>query len=113
MRLITSFTADPTQSISLVLDDGSKVNFTMRYISNQVGWFYSIEYGSFVVNNRRIVTSPNMLRAFRGIINFGIGVSTADGYEPIYIDDFSNGRASFYLLNEADVLAVEQAIKDR
>ncbi len=114
MRQITAFTSDPTQNITLILDDGAKVAFAMRYVTNQAGWFADITYGDTVLcTGRRLVTSPNLLRAFRGIIPFGIAITVSDGLEPIYIDDFSNGRAIFFLLNEADVAGVEDLIKAR
>lgn len=113
MKIITSFTTDPFQKLALILDDGSKVDFSLQYITNQLGWYYSFTYGSFAVNNRRLVTSPNMIRAFRGFLPFGLAVTTTDGLEPIYIDDFISGRASFYLLNSEDVADVEALIAAR
>ncbi len=113
MKQITAFTADPTQTITLILDNGAKVAFTMRYVTNQLGWFFGITYGSFVISSRRVVTSPNMLRAFRGILPFGLSVTVSDGLEPIYIDDFISGRAQFFLLNAEDVAGVEDLIQAR
>lgn len=114
MKQITTITDAPNQNIVIVLDDGSKVNMTMNYFSNQQGWFYSIDYnsGQFVDNNRRMVTSPNMLTAFQNIIPFGLAVTTTDGYEPVFIDDFITGRASFYVLNADDVAAIQTAISN-
>ncbi len=51
-----------------------------------------------------------MLRQFRNIIPFGLACVIADGFEPVYQDDFTSGRASLYLLNEADVAEVETLI---
>lgn len=110
MRKITAFTSDPTQTMILVLNDGSKVEFSMTYFPNQVGWFYSFTYGTFEVLNRRMVTSPNMIRALRGVLPFGLAITTLDGLEPIYVDDFITGRASFYLLDADDVAGVETMI---
>lgn len=110
MTFINSITNSAKQTIGLVLNDSSKVTLNLEYISNQQGWFYSFTYGNFTVNNRRMVTSPNLLREFRGIIPFGLACSTSDGYEPIFIDDFSSGRAAFYLLDADDVQTVEDDI---
>ena len=108
MKLIPSITSDPNQTISITLDDGSKINMVIVYKENQSGWFYSVVWGSITLfNNKRIVSSPNMLRSLRGIIPFGIACTTTDGYEPVFKDDFSNGRASIYILNTTDVTAVE------
>lgn len=114
MRQINTISDAPNQNTVIVLDDGTKINFTMNYFANQQGWFYSINYNNsqFVANNRRMVTSPNMLNAFQNIIPFGLSVTTTDGYEPIFIDDFITGRASLYVLDEADVLLIEDAISN-
>lgn len=111
MKLISSITKDANQIITLVLDDGSRMILTLVYKDNQQGWFYSISYGTvFNCNNRRIVTSPNMLRAFRDIINFGLACMSSDGYEPVFIDDFSTERAKLYILNSTEVQYVEDNI---
>jgi hypothetical protein len=110
MTLINSITDKTYQALGLVLADGSKVSMLLRYVSNQQGWFYTLSYGSFSVSNRRIVTSPNMLRAFRDIIPFGLSCTTTDGYEPIFSTDFSEGRAKLYLLTEEDMTYVEEEI---
>ena len=107
MKQITSFTSAPSQSWQIILDDGTLVSILLRYCDNQKGWFYSLSYGTFSVTNRRLVTGPNILRQFRAVIPFGIALLTSDGQEPVLIDDFQTGRASFYVLNDEDVAAVE------
>lgn len=110
MRQITSLTNDTKQLVNLVLDDASRVAFKINYIAAQQGWFYSVQYGDFKVLNRRLVNSPNILRAFRNIIPFGIACLVSDGFEPVYLDDFSSGRVTFFLLNSADVIETETLI---
>jgi hypothetical protein len=109
---VINFTADANQNIVLVLGDGTSVNLTLNYFAGQQGWFYSFNYndGQFLVNNRRLVTSPNMLSQFKNIIEFGFAVTTSDGYEPIYIDDFVTGRAKFYILESSDVAVIEETV---
>jgi hypothetical protein len=112
MILINEITNQAKQTFVFTLTDGSNVAFSMTYVDNQQGWFYSVSHAStgFAVSNRRMVMSPNMLRAFREIIPFGFMVATTDGEEPIFQNDFVNGRASFYLLNAADLPIAEQVI---
>lgn len=110
MKQITSITNDANQLLSLVLDDGSKVNMKLCYWPSQLGWFYSLSKGNFVVNNQRLVNSPNLLRAYRNIITFGICCTVVDGYEPVYQNDFKSDRVSLYILNEADILETETLI---
>lgn len=109
---IVNFTVDPNQNIIIVLNDGTSLNMNLNYFAGQQGWFYSINYnnGQFIVNNRRVVTSPNMLSAFKNTIQFGIACTTSDGYEPIFIDDFVTSRAKFYILENTDVLTISESI---
>jgi hypothetical protein len=111
MTLIDSITDQANQTIGLILDSGVKITMTLVYKSNQQGWFYSLSQGSVsLFKNRRMVASPNMLRAFRDVLPFGLACATSDGYEPIFADDFSSGRAKLYLLNAADLAIVESTI---
>lgn len=112
MTLITELSDSPNQNLKLPLGDGTTVDLTIRYVDNQRGWFYSVERatGGFSALNRRLVTSPNMLRAFRKVVPFGLALATTDGQEPVFKDDFSNGRAKLYLLDEADMAAAEEVI---
>lgn len=110
MKLITSFTSDAAQSLTIALDDGSLVNFSIYYVANQQGWFFNLTYGSFTLNGARLVVSPNMLRAFRNVISFGLACVSLDGYEPLYITDFTSGRILIYSLNSSDVSSAETLI---
>jgi len=105
MRWINEITADPRQRHTLLLDDGSTVTLTLTYIANQRGWFYDATYTGFIVSGKRVVMSPNMLRAFRDIIPFGFACVVSDGLEPIFQNDFVNQRAKFYLLTNAEEVA--------
>ena len=109
---IVNFTADPNQNIIIALSDGTSLNMNLNYYAGQRGWFFSFNYNNnqFIVNNRRIVTSPNMLSAFTNIIEFGFAVTVSDGYEPVYLDDWASGRASFYILEYSDVLTIRNSI---
>ena len=110
MQKVTAITADPNQTLGIILPDGSTVNLTLNYIPAQQGWCYSVSYGSFQANLMRIVVSPNMLRRFRNIIPFGLAVTTTDGYEVVNQNDFISGRAAMYALDASDVAQVETLI---
>ncbi len=110
MRQINSLTNDASQQLTLILEDGTKVSMSIRYVENQSGWFYSLTYGDFSVNNRRLVNSPNMLRAFREFLGFGLMCTVLDGFEPVFQDDFTSGRVTLYTLNAQDILDTETLI---
>ena len=107
MTWINNITDSPHQGLVLKTIAGDLITFNLDYISSNKGWYYSLTYGSFSLSNRRIVVGVNLLRAFRNILPFGLACITTDGYEPIYLDDFKNGRASFYLLDSTDILTIE------
>jgi hypothetical protein len=110
---ITGITSDPTQKFSLPLDDGTSVNITLFYVPNQMGWFYNLswngntKYPAIIINGRRVVTSPNMLRQYQNEIPFGFGCVTQDGYEPLNQNCFINQYATLFLLDYAAVTATE------
>jgi hypothetical protein len=113
MKYIGTITSDPIQNIKLITDDGSKIDLTFEYHPMRQGWYYSFKWGDFEVKNRRLITGYNILRQFRNILPFGFSVTvnnSPQGNEAVFQDDFSNGRAQFYLLNSEDVADVEEKI---
>ncbi len=111
MRKINSLTEDPSQKLSITLDDGSIFDFSLTYVPSQKNWWYSVQYGDFFVSNMRIVDSPNTLRKFQRIIPFGIAFTVIDGYEIVNQSDFVSGRVSMFVLNQQDVLEVDTLIR--
>ena len=109
MKLI-GLNADSKQEYTLVLPDGSTVDFKLEYVPNQAGWFYSVTYRDWSSVNRRLVVSQNMLRQFREIIPFGLACFSTDIYEPLYQDDIATGRITVCQLDQADVLEAEVLI---
>jgi hypothetical protein len=103
MLKITTLTDSPYQTAVLKLESGISLQFTLRYFYNQQGWYYSFTYGSYTLNNRRMVNSGNMISQIQNIVPFGLACLLTDPYEPVFIDDFSSGRATLYTLNPSDV----------
>ena len=109
MKLIQNVTADPTQQQTLILDDGTRIDFTMYFRPMMYGWFFEkLVYGDFVLNSSRIVTSPNMLQQYKNVIPFGIACYTSDKQEPKLLQDFSSGYAKLYLLSAAEVIQLSE-----
>jgi hypothetical protein len=71
MTWINNISDSPNQCMILSLASGDQVTLNLSYLESQKGWFYSVVYGSLTLNNRRLVASANMLRAFRDLIPFG------------------------------------------
>lgn len=112
MTKLDALTAAPKQIIKTQDDTGAIITLTLEFVASQRGWFYSVGYPGWTgVSRRRLVNSPNMLRQFRGVIPFGLACYVTDGYEPVFIDDFTSGRVQVYLLeNETDKELMESVI---
>lgn len=104
MLLIQRVTADPLQSQTLVLDDGTTFAIEMYYRQSQQGWFFnSIVYGDFEVQGIRITNNVNMLNQFRNLIPFGLACISTDNREPSLQEDFLSGASKLYVLTSAEV----------
>ena len=108
MKQIVELTNDPRQNYTVIGENGEQIDLTLEYKETQELWSASIRYESFEVNNLYLTSRPNILRQWKNIIPFGILVGTNDNADPYYLDDFVNGRAQVFLLNEEDVQAVEE-----
>lgn len=106
MYRFTTLGNEPRQQVTMILDDTSRVVFIFEYRANQLGWFFSYTYNDRTVANIRLVTSYNMLRSYKSL-PFGLRCDTADGEEPMELNDFSRGYAVLYLLTQEDIKATE------
>lgn len=107
MRQITEISEDPKQRLTIITEDNKSFELKLVYSDQQQGWFYSIIFGNLSINGIRLVSGANILRAYKNIIPFGIGILTEDRSEPVLIDDFSSERVKMFLLNEQEVKNVE------
>lgn len=98
MNLLNTLSNDARQTQTIPVPDGSQIFFRIEYRENQAGWFYSLNWKTVSINNRRLVCSPNILRQFRRVLPFGFFVTSKDGLEPIYAEDFSSQRVLVYFL---------------
>lgn len=110
MKLLEGLTDQPKQQTTIVLDDGTKATLLMEYRSQQLGWFYDLTWGDFVLNGVRLVASPNILRGYRNLIPFGISILTKGAVEPLNQSDFVDGTITAVLLDADEVDEVEAAI---
>lgn len=111
MNLIQNITADAKQKQTLLLPDQSSMVFSLEYKPMQTGWFFTqITQKSFVVNNLRVVTGPNILHQFRNEVPFGIACIVDGAQEPLLQEDFLSGRAQLYLLSFAEIQQVSRIL---
>ncbi len=114
MNSITGLTTQAAQNSFVLLEDGSRVELTLFYRPQQLGWFYNLRWPGnealavpFAINGHRLVASPNILRQYRRLIPFGLMMFTIDNLEPMGRTCFVDGTADLILLNQADVLELE------
>ncbi len=107
MNLIDNLTSEPTQVTNLDLGDGTFAVLTLTYRPTVQRWAVAVLRGTFEVDGMNLCLSPNGLRQWKNVIPFGIMCVSIDGLDPLFIDDFTSGRVSLYLLNQADVASFE------
>lgn len=111
MNLIQQITNDPRQKQTLILPDGSSMDFVIEYKPQQLGWFIvNLTYKLFSVGNIRIVTSPNILHQFKNQIPFGIACFVTENQEPTTLQDFATGRATLFMLTADEVLFYSEVL---
>ena len=108
MYLITQIDNSPKQKIRMLLNNGQSVVLHFEYRPNQQAWFWGFEYGDVNIQNMRLVTGYNLLRNYKSWLPFGFRCDTIDTFEPMDLNDFINGYAYLYLLEEQDIETIEQ-----
>ncbi len=104
MLLIQHVSANPYQTQTLVLDDGTTIALTLYFRPMQKGWFINnLTHQDFILNGMRIVNSPNMLNQWRNLIPFGLACFSDNMREPSLQQDFSTGASKLYILTATEV----------
>ena len=107
MLLLDSITNDPHQVMTLTGLPGINIAMTLDYNPRTTQWILSVNDGTTQIQGLAVVTALNMLRQWKNIVSYGIACVRTDGLDPYQIDDFANGIANLYLLNAAEVAAIE------
>lgn len=110
MKLINSFSDAADQQMTIVLDDGSAVQLEFFYRGGIQRWFVDITHPLITLRGYGLTQGPNILRQWRNLIPFGMAVLAVDGIDPIQSTDFQSGRVQVYILNVADIQAIEQQV---
>lgn len=108
MNSIDNLSNIANQETQVILEDGSIVQLNLIYLPAAERWTINVSRDDFAVNGIMISDHPNFMREWRRIIPFGLSCTTIDGTDPVFIDDFSTGRAVLYILTAADVALIEQ-----
>lgn len=110
MYLIDGLTNDPKQIQTVILPNGKEATVAVEYKPMQTGWFLTLTYGAFQLNNLRIVTNPNILHQFKNLLPFGIGCFVDANQEALLADDFASGRAKLYILDKSEVVIFDEVL---
>ena len=112
MNQLTGITNNAKQVMRVILEDGSVAELTLTYLGATQRWAFSIDHPNLTVYNKILCTHPNILRQYKHVIPFGLMCLTTDGLDPTMVTDFKTGRSQLYILQAADIAAVETAIGD-
>jgi len=98
--------SDAKQNFLAPITGYDPVDITIEYKPSQYGWFISLVWGNFSINNERISISPNLLRQFKNVLPFGILISGFQAEEPIFITSWLENN-KFVILDQNDLSMIE------
>jgi hypothetical protein len=110
--LIDNLTDAADQQTDLLMPDGSTGTLELIYLGTAQRWIFNFTHPSFpggALNGQNLCQHPNILRQWKNILPFGLACFSADGNDPVSVEDFASGNTSLFLLDAADVDAVEQS----
>ncbi len=110
MKLITEIGQEEKQTLNVTLETNEILKLSLEYNPQYSRWYINLDYNNRSINGIRLCTHSNLLYQWKNLLPFGIMVLTKDMSEPFLIDDFTSGRAEFYILNANDVLTINDTI---
>lgn len=102
MRIIDRLNSDPYQVLTMRVD-GDVVQLAFSYLQTRNQWIMAVQYKQIRIASVAVVNSLNLLLQFKNVLPFGIFVNTEDGFDPYFIDDFTNQRVTIGLLSSSEV----------
>lgn len=107
MTVLDGIRAVGEQRLRTQAPNGENLTLDIRYNTSTQAWFSDVIFGSFVLNNVRLVYTLNLLRQYLNIIDFGIAIFSDDGSDPFLINDFATNRVQIAILTPAEVAQIE------
>jgi len=112
-KRITGIKAYPIQNFTMSHPGGvGLIRFRVFFKPRLSAWFIDIESDRLNVNGFRLTTSKNILSQYRRNAGFGLAVLSAEGVDPILLNDFESGRVEMYLLTEEETREIAEAIEN-
>jgi len=110
MKQITGLTAHPKQIFTMTDESVGDITFTIQYRDRVAAWYLDVESSTLTLRGFRLGKAKNALDQYRRVARFGVTVQTTDRVDPCLLTDWETGRATMYLLDEADTEAVHDYI---
>lgn len=110
MILIDNLNDAADQQTSLQMADGTVGTLELFFRGSIQRWTFDFTHEQFpngALQGQMLCVHPNILRNFKNLLSFGLSVVSADGGDPVDIEDFASGRISLYLLDASEVASVE------
>jgi hypothetical protein len=102
MLQITSITSEPKQKHKLPVEGFEDCEMTLEWKDTQAGWFVTLVWGDWRVDNMRLCSLPNILMQWSNILPFGILVLTKSKQDPMTVDAFEQEEAALYVYSESE-----------
>ncbi len=112
MLRVDNLSTESSQTSRIVLPSGEDLNLLLQYQPAIQRWLLSLSSGAFAVQGLNMCLSPNILRQWRNVLDFGLAIVAADGVDPIYIRDFDGtpSRVNLFVLTGDEVQQAEDTI---
>lgn len=112
MVLIDNLSNAAVQETALQMPDGSTGVLALTYRGAIQRWTFDFTHTQFpagAATGQMLTVHPNILRQWKNLLSFGLAVVSTTGTDAVSIDDFVNGAVLLYLLDAADVAAIEES----
>jgi hypothetical protein len=110
VQQLNNLTDAADQLMTIVLDDGSVLQVELIYRAGIQRWVANITHPLLSLTELNLCFFPNMLRAWRNVIPFGLMVTSSTGLDPMNLEDWVNNNNQILILNAAEVAQVETDI---
>lgn len=109
MRLITGLDSSSKQLINVVTEENYSFQLLLNYSVNRQGWFWSLAYNNFAVNNCRLNIGANILHRYNYTLPFGLMCISEEPklINPYRLEDLESGRIKLYSLSSVEVAELE------
>jgi hypothetical protein len=108
---INNLTKWPNQLTHVVIEDGTIADFSFKFNGATQKWVFGVDHSLLHVHNMSLNTHFNILRQWMNKIPFGLCVVSADGLDPMLVDDFVSGRITLWVLTSDNVQQMEKMIR--